>query len=246
MIRSFLTTALFALSLIPSIAQKAVPAKYELRLLAFTRDLQTEDAFAQDPAAKEGAAPIAAPIKGFLNHQFITVPLSTRKIAFTSKPDHESLKRPGELIGEVTLPANLKSGLLVFLPGDPNGKSKSRIMVINDSKGAFPAGSFHITNLSPAPIRLMLEKKNFDFTPGKTILIQDPPVREGRMCGMRAWAHQGNQWKPIATSLWSHPGGSRSVKILFQDPVTSRIQLRSFDDVPPRAEKATVDANATP
>ena len=244
MIRHLLTAALAGLSFVALPALQAA-SQFEIRLLAFDPELQTEEAFAHDPAGDENAAPVATPIKGFLNHEFFTVPLAGRKIVFTANKNRTSLKNPEDLIAEVTLPANVTSALLLFLPPNPGAKAKSQIMVIDDSRRAFPPGSFHMTNLSPVPIRLMLEQKTFEFAPGKTTLIQDIPTRENSMTGMRAWALKDKQWKPVATSLWPHPGDRRSVIVAFQDPESGYIHFRAFDDVRPRTPQSTAAAGGS-
>lgn len=244
MIRNLLSVAvLMGTSVLSLPAQEPAPSKVDIRMLSFTPALQHKEAYAQDPAAGDSGLPVEAPIKCYLNHEFSTVQLKSRKIAFTTKKDPASMTRPGELIGEVTLPEKVKSALLVFLPGKAGGKASSQIMVIDDSKRAFPAGSFSITNLSAFPVRLMLENKNYDFKPGKNILIENPPVREGSMSGMRAFVFKDNKWSPLSTGLWPHPGNSRSLKVLYQDPVTGNVQLRSFDDVAPRPPQETASAS---
>jgi hypothetical protein len=221
-----LTSALFA--------QEKSSTTLEIRTLAFTPDLQQKSAFAHDPTAADSAVAIPTPIKSYLNHEFAAVPLTARKIVFTTKPDRSSLNTPADIIGEATIPDGVKSAILIFLPANPGSTQRCQIMAIQDSKQAFPSGSIHITNLSPHPIRLILEKKNFDFKAGQTQIIQDPPVREGDMTGMRTFVFRDNAWSPVSTGLWPHPGKARCVKILFQNPSSGSIQLRAFDDVPPR------------
>lgn len=115
-------------------------------------------------------------------------------------------------------------------------------MTINDSKSAFPGGSFHVTNLSPLPVRMMLEQKNYDFKPGGTELVKDPPMREGNQIGMRTFVFKNNAWDAIATSLWPHPGRNRSVLVLFQSPTSGDVQLRAFDDSGPRTPETSAAA----
>jgi hypothetical protein len=140
------------------------------------------------------------------------------------------------MIGEVTLPSGANSAILLFLPG--KDKNSAQIMAIDDSKRAFPAGSFHATNLSPLPIKLMLEEKQFDFKPGQAQLIQDPPTGDTGQTAMRTFSFKNNAWGPVATSLWPHPGDARSVLVFYQNPNAGEVQLRSFADVPPRAPQA--------
>ncbi|MEO7100117.1 MAG: hypothetical protein ABI162_12200 [Luteolibacter sp.] len=230
-------------AVINSLSAQAPPAlRAEIRMLAFTPDLQHAESYVQDPAAEPTATSVAAPIKSYLNHEFSTVVQKSRKMVFTTKPDRASLTREGETIGEVTLPEGMESAILLFLPGKPGDKTLCKILAINDSKRAFPAGSYNATNLSPLPIRLMLEQKNFDFKPGGTLLIENPPVREGGQSGMRTFAFKDNVWKAIASSLWTPPGEGRRVLVLFQDPVSGDVQLRAFDDDPPRAPAAKPEA----
>jgi hypothetical protein len=213
-------------------AQDSAPAKVELRMLAFSSAQQKKEAFAHDPLADATAAPVPAPIKTYLNHQGSTVFLKSRKIVFTTKIGRDSLKIPEDVIGAFTLPLGLDSAILLFLPG--KDKNSAQIMAIDDSKRAFPAGSFHATNLSPLPIKLILEEKQFDFKSGQAHLIEDPPTGDTGQTAMRTFSFRNNAWGPVATSLWPHPGDARSVLIFYQNPNAGEVQLRSFVDVPPR------------
>lgn len=240
MIYQILLSAAVVWLIIPRLnGQETPPTLHaEVRMLAFTPDLQFPEAYAQDPAAAANTAvSVPAPIKTYLNHQFSTVLFKSRKIIFTTKPDRASLTREGETIGEVIVPAGVDSAILLFLPGKAGDKIRTRIMVINDAKRAFPSGSYHATNLSHLPIRLILEQKNFDFKPGAELLIEDPPVHAGHQSSMHTFAFMDDVWKPIATGLWSHPGQARGLLVLFQNPASGNVELRAFDDDPPREPK---------
>lgn len=215
-------------------AQEPTGVKTEVRLLAFSNAIQVKEVFAQDSVAAPETPSVALPIRNYLNHQFTLIELKSRKVIFTTKPDRASLSRPGEIAGEVTIPDSTDSAILMFLPGKPGGNAMYQIMAVPDTKQAFPAGSFNITNLSPLPIRLMLENKNFDFKSGQNILIEKPPARADGQCGMRAFAFKDEKWISVSTGLWTLPGESRGLMILFVDPVSGNVHLQSFDDVPPR------------
>ncbi len=238
--KTLLTVAILGLIFYSAAAQEQPPAiRAEIRMLAFSPDLQEAEAYAQDPTAGDSAVSVPTPIKTYLNHQFYTIQLKTQKIIFTTKSDRGSLTREGEIIGEATLPVGLESAIILVLPGKPGAKTHCQLITVNDSKRSFPAGSIHMSNLSPLPIRLMLEEKNFDFKPGGEILIEDPPVREGRMTAMHTFAFSNNVWMSVSTGLWPHPGRARSLKVLFQDPASGSIQMRAFDDDPPREPAPT-------
>jgi len=234
---SAVPACVFALFL-PLAAQEKPGNPVELRLLAFQPDLATADAFIQDPAATAKTAPVKAPVKSYLNHEFVTVILTTKQLAVTAKGDHDSLTRTGELLGEATLPEGVHSAILLFLPAAPDGKARCRILVIDDSKRAFPAGSFRVTNLSPEPVRIVLEDKTYQFKPGEVQLITDAPVRAGNQSGMKAFAFQDNSWQRIGTGIWPHPGKNRVLQVLFSSPATNQVQLRAYDDIPPREPTA--------
>lgn len=244
-LKSLLLLPLLAATILPARAQKPQSVKMELRLLAFGPELPQVDCYAQDPAAPDTAASVEAPIRTYLNHQFATVPLTSRRVVFTEKPDRASLTREGETLIDTTLPEGVRSAILLVVPGKPGDKAKFRAVVIDDSKKAFPAGSYHATNLSAIPIRLMLEKEAFDFPAGKVLLIEKPPFHEGNMSSMRTFAFQNDAWKPISTGLWARPVETRGVLVFYQDPAAGTIQLRAYDDIAPR-EPAPKETPATP
>ena len=238
----FVPLAMIAMALFqPLLSQETPQVRVELRLLAFSQDIQPTEVYMQDPAAAVDAPSVKVKIQTYLNEDFFPATLRGRKVAFTTKPDHASLTRQGELVGEVTIPEAGDSAILIFLP-NKTGKAMYQIMPILDSKKVFPAGSFNVTNISPFPIRLMLEGKNFDFRPGQPILIENPPVRSSGQIGMRAFAFRDEKWNPISTGLWPHPGNARGVMVLFQDPKSKDVQLQAFDDVPPRVDKPVTAA----
>ncbi len=227
-------------------AQETPGFKAELRLLAFSSAIQQKEVYAQDPAAPAETPSAVTPIRTYLNHQFTSLQLRSRKIVFTTKPDRASLTREGEVMGEVTLPEGINSAILLLLPGKAGGKTLYQIMPVADSKRLFPAGSFHVTNLSPLPVRIMLEEKKYDFKPGQTVIIEDPPVDAGGQSGMRTFAFKDEKWITISTGIWPHPGNARGLMILFLEPVSGNLQLQSFDDVPPREAKQPAAVTAVP
>ena len=241
--RPLAVTACLAGALLPLAAKPGNSSNVEIRLLAFQTDFATAEAYAQDPDAPAETASIKTPIKTYLNHEFATVAPTARRLVFTTKPDRASLTREGEVLGAVTLPEGLRSTILLFLPPKTGSKASSQIMTIDDSKKAFPAGSFRVSNLSPQPVRIVLEDKTYEFKPGTIEFIKDPPVRAGNQSGMMAYTFHNNDWQRIGSGIWPHPGRGRVVQILFFNPLSDQVQLRAFDDVAPRAptEQAAKD-----
>jgi hypothetical protein len=220
--------------LLPLAAQEKPENRVEIRLLAFQSDMATDEAYVHDPAAAAKTAALKVAVKSYLNHEFATVSLTGRRLAVTTKADRESLTRAGELLGETDLPAGVRSAILLLLPAAAGGKARCQVLTIDDSKRAFPAGSFRVTNLSPQPVRIVLEEKIYQFKPGEIKFITDPPVRAGKQSGMKAFAFHDNVWQRIGSGIWPHPGENRVVQVLFTNPASGQIQLRAYDDVPPR------------
>ena len=219
--------------LLPLAAQQPT-LRVELRLLAFQSDQAADEVYLHDPAAPAATAAVKVAIKSYLNHEFASVALTGRRLVLTTKPDGGSAGRAAELLGETVLPEGMRSAILLFLPAPADSKAHSHILVIDDSKRAFPAGSFRVDNLSPQPVRIVLEEKTYNFKPGEIQLITDPPVRAGKQSGMKAFAFHDNAWQRIGSGIWPHPGKNRVVQVLFENTDTHQVQLRAYDDVPPR------------
>ena len=215
-------------------AVAAEPIPVNLRLLAFQPTQASDEVFLHDPAAASAGPGLRLPLRSYLNHESVPAVLKNRKLVLTTKPDPASIEDPGQRLAEATLPKGLDSAVLLCLPDAEGAKNPFRLLVIDDSEKSFPAGSFRITNLSPSKVRLELEKRPWVIEPGATELIVDPPVRHGDLCGMKAYALQNRNWHRIASGIWPHPGRERVIQLLYYHPGARKIQLRAFDDVPPR------------
>lgn len=222
------------------------PTPLRLRLLAFQPSLATDEVYMHDPAANEPANGVRLPMKSYLNHESVPAILKSRKLVLTKAADPASLKDPAQWLAEATLPEGLRSAVLLCLPEAAGSKTPFRMLVIDDSKKAFPAGSFRVTNLSPSQVRIELEKRPWVVKPGTTELIIDPPVRHGNLSGMKTYVLENQNWRRIASGIWPHPGKGRVIQLLYYHPVAKRVQLRAFDDVPPREPAAGASSSGEP
>jgi hypothetical protein len=223
-----------AASLLSAQSAGPPPMPLQLRLVAFQPSQATDEVFLHDPAATEAANGVQLPMKSYLNHEFVSANLKSRKLVLTKTADSSSLKNPDQWIAEATLPEKLRSAVLICLPEARGAKTPFRVLVVDDSKKAFPAGSFHVTNLSPSQVRIELEKRPWVIKPGATELIVDPPVRHGNLSGMKTYVLENQNWRRIASGIWPHPGRERVIQLFYYHPVIKQVQLRAFDDVPPR------------
>ena len=185
----------------------------------------------------EQSAGIPLNVKTFLNHEADLVPANMRKFVLTTDSDTSSVNVPEKLVAQVTLPQGLQSAILLFVPGSgQQGEPPFRVLAIDDSRKAFPAGSIKVLNMAPTEVMFELEKEKFLFKPGQTQLIKEVPFNEAGLTGMRAFCRiaEGNaasSWKRIASSQWAPPGKKRVFQVLFLDPRSKEVQLRGFTDI---------------
>lgn len=213
----------------------AAAREVSLRLLAFDAATARPGGMAHDPSAKQALPAVAAPIKDYLNHEAVRIQLTGVEVLFSKSGDPAEAAKPDQRIASATLPATGSQFLILFLPG---ADGTARTLVVDDSTRAFPPGSYQIFNLSRQPVRLVLENKPFEFAPGKSGVIQDPPVQENQHSAMYAFSQVDSKWQRIGSGLWPHPGTRRSLQVFYDHPGTGRTQLKGFRDVAPPAPPA--------
>lgn len=229
LLSSFLFTSLLSAQQAPQPAGRSVT----LRLVSFYSESANAELHAHD--SKNPAKPIGVktPLKNYLNHEVVDLILLGSELSFTNA---SAAPKAEEILGSVTLPASGSRFLLMFFPAAEKGKFQ--IMAVEDSLKAFPLGSFRVFNLSRSNIRLTLEKTNYDFKPGSSQVISDPPVQENMHSAMYAHAQVADQWQRIGSGLWPHPGKKRDLEFFFENPQTKQIELRGFRDISPPEKSA--------
>ncbi|QJE97302.1 hypothetical protein [Luteolibacter luteus] len=203
-----------------------------VRGLAFQLATTPTDVFVHDAVPAPGILGAKLDLKVYLNHEFSLLPIRGKSVVITKSSDPASVKDTASVLAKATLPDNFKNGIFMFLPGSgATGATPYRVLVIDDSTRAFPRGSYKVMNLSPATVRIQLEKETFEFKSGEMKLIEDPPTGENQSSGMRAFSQLGSQWQKIGSGIWPHPGDKRGLQVLFENPGTKQIQLQGIRDV---------------
>jgi hypothetical protein len=204
----------------------------KIRSLAFQLDTPPAEVFAHDPALGGKVPGAKIDMKSYLNHEFNLQPSQPESLIFTKSADFASTKDAANVIAKTKVPAHLKSGIFMFLPGSGKaGDTPFRVLVVEDSKQAFPPGSFKVMNLSPHRVRIELETQKFPFASGETKVIEDPPVGANNASGMKAFSLINGQETRIASTMWPHPGTKRSLQVLFLNPKTQQVEIRGIRDV---------------
>ncbi len=212
-------------------------AGIKARGLSFQLDAPPTDVFAHDPSLAGKIPGVRMDVKSYLNHEFNLLPFKGQDLVFTKSSDPATLKDPATFVAKAKMPANLKSGIFMFLPGTGKaGDTPFRVLIIEDTNRAFPPGSIKVMNLSPSGVRIQLEDKNFDFKSGETRNIEDPPAGANNASGMRAFSSANGQVQRIASGMWPHPGSKRSLQVLFTNPKSGQVEIRGIRDVAVEAQ----------
>lgn len=237
--RYFLLLLLGAAS---AFAQQPAARVVRLRLLAFDSTAVPTESYVFDPAVTEPSPGIVAPIKGYLNHEDLKLQLFGSDLIFSKSKKAEDAKNAELQIGKVTLPKTGNRFMLIFLPG---ANQQFRVLPLDDSVKEFPLGSYRVISLSRFPVRLTLEKNSYEFKPGQSSLITDPPVQANHHSAMYAYATIDGKEQRIGSGLWPHPGQKRAVQVFFDNPTSQAVELRGFRDIsPPSASSATAETTS--
>lgn len=235
MIRFFATSALVIAALtVPLIAQEGESVRsLKARCLSFQIDGSIPELYAHTAIAAENPTDgVPVEVRNYLNHQIDSIPLYGSRVIFTTDPDPASVKDSKKVLAKVKVADDLRSAILMFVPGTgEDGDPPYRVLPVEDSPREFPRGSLKVMNLSPTPIRLMLEKQRYDLKPSATRVIEDPPVGDRNSSAMQAFIFRDEKWQRIGSGLWPHPGKKRVLQIAFFNPSSRNIEIRGIRDI---------------
>jgi hypothetical protein len=226
---SLLALAAALLPSLPAPAAAQQQQEVQVRSLAFQPDFPVE-LHAHEPGGSQTAGIVE--IKSFLNHEINVLKPKGPGVVFTRKSNPASATNLEEVIGKVDFPAGTKSCILLFLPQTGETTNfRSRILAIDDSAKAFPAGSFKIANFTTVPVKIELDKLTYEIPAGETKLLSNIPFGESQTISMHAYTKQGEEWDLISTGIWTNPGTRRVLEVLTEDPANKQIELKGIRDV---------------
>lgn len=204
-----------------------------IRGLIFQPEMNLPEVFAHDPAAQKPGPGVAVHAKNYLNHEGANMVFIGRDVVFTKSANPESMRSPAEVIARASMPgAQLKSGVFLFLPGSGKaGEPMARVLIIDDSRSEFPPGALKMVNLSRLPVRVQLESQNFDFKSGEIRNIENQPVGDNNVSGMRAFSFHDGQWQRIGAGMWPPPGSKRVIQLMYENPATGNVEIRGIRDI---------------
>ena len=221
--------AIAILAAVVSFASPAAAAPEEYRVRGLSLQFNVPPEIHIHSADGKASAGVIHP-KSFLNHEYDLLETKGGAVVLTAKADPASAKVEEDVIGQCELPAKPGSYILLFLPDEAKA-SKAKIVVVDSSAKAFPPGSFKVLNLSSVAVKIELEGKPFDFKPGETVVIKDPPVGANQTAGMKATFERDGKLQTISSGIWPHPGDKRALQVITESGANKRLELKGVRDV---------------
>jgi len=171
-------------------------------------------------------------VKSFLNHESNLLKFTGSQLVFTVRSNPVSATDVNQVLGQIEIQPGSKSCILLFIPKslDP-GDFHSRVVAVDDSATAFPAGSFKVANFANLPLKIVLEKESFEFKPGELGIIAKPPFGDNQSASMEAYLKRNDQWSLISSGSWPNPGSRRVLEIVTENPATQQMELKGIRDV---------------
>jgi hypothetical protein len=216
-----------AAAVLSLLAPATAAPEYQIRGLSMNPGLPLTELHAHNAEGTARAGVIQ--LKSFLNHEADTLEVKGPKLVFTAKADPASALDPAEVIGRCELPAKPGTVILLFLP-EVADKPACKVLVVDDSKTAFPPGSILVVNSSTLPVKIELEKQPFEFKAGAMKLITDMPVGESNTAGMKGYCERDGKWQVFSSGIWPHPGEKRVLQVLT-DNASGLVDIRGVRDV---------------
>jgi hypothetical protein len=129
-----------------------------------------------------------------LSRAFLTLPVNGSLVLY-DKAAIDPENPAASLAASVKLPPNIKQAIVVVLPAPAGKKPAYRMLLINDSKKAFPKGESRVLPLIGVETAIQAGEHRLPVHPGKIIRV--PPVRkvnEFNMAQTNFYYQQGGSW----------------------------------------------------
>jgi hypothetical protein len=153
-------------------------------------------------------------------------------------PEGETLREP---VASVRVSPNLRQAFFLFFPIDaPQGAERYRILTVDDSRAAFPPGSYRFINLTDHRIAGQIGDTQF-VLPYKENRIVRPEHETGRNISLQLAIENPDGWQRKVSTAWLYRDTARSLVFLARDG--DRLAIRSVPQyqIPQPDEPEEVD-----
>lgn len=205
----------------------AAPRQLNVRAITMTNDFPGKEVYLHAAGARKAGQKVT--VKNFLNHEFDEVALESASFVVTAEADASSAANKEAVIGTFEAGSQIKSCILLFLPGAQSGKGSA--LMIEDGKSVFPPGATQLVNATKADIKLEIEGKPYEIKAGSRLVIKDQPVGESNASGVKAFTKTASGWAQFSSTTWPHPGTKRVIQIATDGRVSGKPEMRGVKDI---------------
>lgn len=216
----FLSTLIL---LIPSLALAQDTRQITCRFLSFGGNGEPASVIAQGDKGAE----ITCPLSDTQLSEKVVCTAKANAIAFVSTPDRKPF-------ATATIPANVKTALLVFVPvaAKPGAPPQWRVMVIEDSPANFPDGGAFIANFYNKDIRFIVgEHKGMLHAAGSHGYAMPKERDAFNMASVVFEFQQDATWRTANESSLRFLPGMRYLIFAFVDPASGRPRINTYQDI---------------
>lgn len=131
-------------------------------------------------------------------------------------------------LGAVTIPAGLRSALLLFIPtGSP--ETPFIIRAFDDSRESFPMGSFKFYNISRVQLGCKADEHVFILQPGQNETVTADNITEG-VLGLHVKARGEDGWESIQNTVFNYRPTARVMVFITDEShqKSRRLEFKTF------------------
>lgn len=162
-----------------------------------------------------------------------TTPLNG-SIVLLSKPSANP-KNPGDQLAATTkIPQGTKRAILVVLPNAANAKPPYRIVLIDDSPGAFPGGESRVLSLVNFDAALEAGEHKLAIKPASVTKVPKVTQRsEYNMAQTNFYYKEGDAWMPFTERQLQYLDEFRRIFLVYLTPGSTQPFVTTIVDTAP-------------
>ena len=153
-----------------------------------------------------------------LSRAFLTRPVNGSLVLY-DKAAIDPENPAASLAASVKFPSNIKQAIVVVVPAPAGKKPAYRMLLINDSKKAFPVGESRVLPLIGVKTAIQAGEHRLSVNPGKITRV--PPVKkvnEYNMAQTNFYYQKGGAWMPFTERQLQYLDAYRRLFIVHATP----------------------------
>ena len=166
-----------------------------------------------------------------LSRPITTIPVNGSLVLY-DKLEVDPENPAASVAASVTLPANLKQAIVVVIPNDEKKKNAYQLLIIEDSRKAFPEGESRIIPLIGVNVAVQAGEHKLPVKPGKITRV--PPVKkvnDFNMAQTNFYYQKGESWIPFTERQLQYLDACRRLFIVHATPGALAPTVTTITDV---------------